>query len=75
MHALTLQATLWRYVSGTAETLPPLNLDANIQWWWNIPISPLWIWILSTSALSVGLLILAYLLTQRQVEVDELEKP
>lgn len=75
VHALTLQATLWRYVSGTAETLPPLNLDANIQWWWNIPISPLWIWILSTSALSVGLLILAYLLTQRQVEVDELEKP
>lgn len=50
---VALHVTMRRYVTGNDEQ--GWNLDAGIEWWWNIPVSPM-------SALVVGSLAYAALL-------------
>ncbi len=42
-----LHSVLWRYVMG-ASGHRPLNLDWNVQWWWDMPLTPTMMWAIGT---------------------------
>ncbi|AAT88486.1 hypothetical protein ATY41_07350 [Leifsonia xyli subsp. xyli] len=46
--ALALHANLRRYVTGV--DVLNVNLSASVEWWWNIPVSPMWLWVLASGA-------------------------
>ncbi|WP_241095633.1 DUF2142 domain-containing protein [Leucobacter sp. CX169] len=41
-NSLALFKTMRRYITGTDYT--GLNLNANVEWWWQIPLSPMAAW-------------------------------
>ncbi len=49
----TLYWVLRRYVTGT--DVPGVNLDRGVEWWWNIPVSPMTLWVLCSAAFAVGI--------------------
>ncbi|WP_083940746.1 DUF2142 domain-containing protein [Schaalia vaccimaxillae] len=51
-HSLTLHKVLTRYVHGLSGP-QKLNLNHNIQWWWDIPISPMSVWIIASLSLLI----------------------
>ena len=58
-NSLAIHTTLRRYVTGT--DVSGWNLDVNSEWWWDIPISPMGVWVLG----SVAFAILAFWLVAR----------
>lgn len=50
---ISLHINMQRYISGTGDL--GLDLNAGIQWWWQIPLSPMVVWIAGSAAFS-GLL-------------------
>jgi hypothetical protein len=61
-NALALHRNLKRYVTGVDVT--GVNLDAQIEWWWTMPIGPMAVWIISSLAFA-GYLVLLLQLTPR----------
>lgn len=47
-NALALHMTMRRYLTGT--DVAGINLDADVEWWWNIPVSPMAVWIIGSLA-------------------------
>jgi hypothetical protein len=45
---IALQVTMRRYVTGTSDH--GWNLNANIQWWWTMPFSPMFVLIVGSIA-------------------------
>lgn len=41
-NSLALHNNMRRYISGLGDA--GFNLNANIEWWWNIPVSPMLVW-------------------------------
>jgi hypothetical protein len=54
-NALALYVNTKRYVSGLNNGTG-VSLDANIEWWWNIPLSPMTVWILGALGFAVAVL-------------------
>ncbi len=50
-HSLALHRTIRRYVTGTDVTT--FDLDADREWWWEIPIGPNAVWLLGSVAFGV----------------------
>lgn len=50
-HCLTLHKVLTRYTHGLGGGTEKLNLNYGITWWWDIPISPMVVWIGSSLAM------------------------
>lgn len=46
--AFALHTNIRRYVTGVDVT--DVNLSAKVEWWWNIPVSPMWLWLLASAA-------------------------
>lgn len=61
-NALSLHRNLKRYVTGVDVT--GINLNAHIEWWWNMPFSPMAVWIISSLAFA-GYLVILLQLTPR----------
>lgn len=61
-NSLALHYNLRRYVTGT--DVNGLNLDANLEWWWNIPVGPQAIWILGSLAFAALLVLLTGSITR-----------
>lgn len=59
-NSLSLHRNIKRYVTGVDVT--GWNLDAQAEWWWNLPISPLGMWIIGSVAFA-GFLVSLYLLS------------
>lgn len=57
---IALHLNIRRYVTGFDDL--GANLDAGIEWWWDIPFSPMFVWIIGSAAFA-GLL--AMVLTNR----------
>lgn len=55
-NALALHANIRRYVTGT--DVSGVNLDRNVEWWWNLPISPMFVWVAGSLAFAALLIIL-----------------
>ena len=60
-NSLALYVNTKRYVSGL-DNGSGFSLDANIEWWWSIPISPMAIWIIGSIGFGVAL-IFGYLIS------------
>jgi hypothetical protein len=55
-NAAALFTNIRRYVSGNSG--PNGNLDKNIQWWWNTPISPMTVCVVGAIAFAAALVLL-----------------
>lgn len=61
-NSLALYVNTKRYVSGL-DNGSGFSLDANIEWWWTIPVSPMGVW--TTGSLGFGIaLVCGYLLSK-----------
>lgn len=50
-HAAALHANIRRYVTGQ-DVIGP-DLDARVEWWWDMPLRPMHIWFLGSLAFGV----------------------
>lgn len=60
-NALSLHNNMRRYISGIGDS--SFNLNANIEWWWEIPVQPMTVWFVGSAAfllMMVGLFIHLY---------------
>ncbi|MCI7306549.1 MAG: DUF2142 domain-containing protein [Trueperella sp.] len=48
IHGYFLHSVLWRYVTGSAGERP-FNLNSTIEWWWDIPVSPMAVWVIGVA--------------------------
>lgn len=53
-NSLALHNNLRRYIRGLGEG--GFNLNAGIEWWWNIPLSPMLVWAGGSAAFALALL-------------------
>lgn len=56
-NAAALSANIRRYVSGVGEG--SFNIDARIDWWWDVPFSPMTVWIVGSLAYGALVALLA----------------
>ncbi|MDQ1137591.1 hypothetical protein QE410_002390 [Microbacterium sp. SORGH_AS 1204] len=56
-NSVALHVNLRRYVTGLDRV--GVNLDRDIEWWWNAPVSPMGLWLIGTLSFAamVGLLL------------------
>lgn len=70
-NAVALHINIRRYVTGT--DLVNLNLDASIEWWWGLPVTPMGLWFLGVVAFGVALAgLVVYSSARRAVPVRSL---
>lgn len=60
-HAIALHAQIRRYVTG--QDVLSLDLNANAEWWWGIPVSPMAIWFLGSIAFLAASVLLVRIVT------------
>lgn len=66
VYLFAMHMVLLRYTHGIGSPDHPLfDLNYQIQWWWNTPVSPMAVWLLSSFAYSM-VLVLGFLLTRAQ---------
>lgn len=53
-NSLALHNNMRRYISGLGDG--GFNLNANIEWWWNLPVSPMIVWFGGSAAFALMLL-------------------
>lgn len=53
-NSLALHNNMRRYISGLGDG-SGFNLNANIEWWWNIPVSPMIVWFGGSAAFALAL--------------------
>lgn len=68
-NSLSLHRNLKRYVTGVDVT--GWNLDLNAEWWWNLPISPLGMWIVGSVSFAIFLIALYLLSPIRTYGISE----
>jgi hypothetical protein len=47
-HAVALHLNIARYTRGFDDL--GVNLDAGVEWWWQLPFSPLAVWLVGSVA-------------------------
>lgn len=62
---VALQLNIRRYVTGVDDA--GFNLDAGVEWWWELPISPMAVWIIGSLAFGV----VAFLVARRGGVADD----
>lgn len=73
-NSVALHVNVRRYVTGV--DLQGMNLDRDVEWWWNAPISPMGIWVLGSLAFGLAVSALLYLaFTSRANRVEQQRAP
>lgn len=54
-NALSLHNNMRRYISGLGDG-SGFNLNAGIEWWWAMPVSPMVVWFVGSAAFALALL-------------------
>lgn len=65
-NAVALHFNLRRYLTGIGEG--GLNLNTGVDWWWNVPFSPMLVWILGSLAFAALVLVIAIRIPRPSVE-------
>lgn len=68
-NAVALHTNIRRYVTGL--DVGGLNLNSYAEWWWNIPFSPMLVWLIGSASFGAALLALASGLIWPQARQDE----
>jgi hypothetical protein len=58
--SLALFTNMKRYVTGLSDE-SVINLDANAEWWWAMPISPLAVWVVGSVSYALVVIAVMYL--------------
>lgn len=61
-NSLALHNNMRRYISGLGDG-GGFNLNANIEWWWSMPLSPMVVWFVGSAAFALtlaGLFLILY---------------
>jgi hypothetical protein len=53
-NAVALHTNIRRYVTGL--DVGGLNLNVNAEWWWNIPLSPMLVWLIGSATFFAALI-------------------
>lgn len=72
-NALALHRNIRRYTTGVDAT--GWNLDYSVEWWWNIPISPMGMWIIGSISFFAFVLSLLFISPKFSVGVGAIEEP
>ena len=56
-NAIALYTNIRRYVTG--EDVSSVDLDSGVEWWWNMPFSPMFVWAVGSLAFAGILLIVS----------------
>jgi hypothetical protein len=56
-NALALHTNIRRYVTGA--DVASVDLDSGVEWWWNIPVSPMVVWALGSVAFAAIVVIVS----------------
>lgn len=51
-NAVALHTDIRRYVTGTDENGP--NLEAGLEWWWDLAFGPMWVWVVGSVAFAAA---------------------
>src|SRR5690606_21757769 len=51
-NSIALRTNLRRYLTGTDGD--GLNLDAGVEWWWSIAVSPMGVWVIGSLSFAVA---------------------
>ena len=54
-NAIALHTNIRRYVTGA--DVPSVDLDSGAEWWWNIPFSPMFVWVVGSVTFAAILII------------------
>ena len=66
--ALALHTNIGRYTHGTS--IKTANLNSNIEWWWDAPIQPMTIFIVTSALFSLAVFIAGTLLVNVAPSID-----
>lgn len=58
-NSLALNINLRRYITGLDN--PGINLDRDVEWWWNTPVSPMTVWFVGSLAFAIALSTFAWI--------------
>lgn len=71
-NSLALHTNIRRYVTGIDTG--GVNLDEKVEWWWELPIGPMWLWAIGTVTFGLVLYFLAnWTLKNWENELSSLE--
>lgn len=66
-NSVALHTNLRRYITGMDSQ--SFNLNANIEWWWNSPISPMMVWAAGSVAFAAALATLTWMVWSQRAAV------
>ena len=69
--AISLNVNMRRYISGLSVQDP--NLNHYVQWWWNVPVSPMVVWVVGSLAFAGALVCARWFLQRRELPAPERE--
>lgn len=67
-NSVALHVNLRRYVTGLDRV--GVNLDRDVEWWWNAPVSPMGVWVIGTLAFALLTVLLLTLAWPRNDSID-----
>ena len=67
-NAISLHINIRRYVTGI--DVSGWNLDADVEWWWNLPISPMGVWALGSISFALSLFIVVLHVSKIQASLS-----
>ncbi|QJC21119.1 DUF2142 domain-containing protein [Arcanobacterium buesumense] len=73
INSIALHIVMQRYISGFK---PPhlFNLNNNMEWWWNIAIAPMTVWVLASVSFAIGVMVGVVFIHRNSFNSDEVQK-
>lgn len=73
VNLVAMHMNLRRYLTGVDQ--PGLNLDHDYEWWWSMPVSPMFVWIIGSAAYLALVTVLLGDISKRDVHASGVSRP
>lgn len=67
-NSVALHTNIRRYVTGL--DIKGWNLNTAVEWWWNMPVSPMLVWAFGSAAFCAALIVVTIQLTRKAVPLE-----
>jgi hypothetical protein len=68
-NSIALHVNMRRYTTGV--DIQNFNLNSPIEWWWNVPVTPMVVWAAGSAAFAVVLAVLTWYAWETRGPVDD----